>query len=101
MTHAPLLTLPNFERTFEIECDVSGTDIGGVSMQEKHPVAYCGEKLSRAQLNNPMYDRVVCFGLSFASLHRSLWPTEFIIHSDHESLKYLKFRAKLNHRHAK
>ena len=30
-----------------------------------------------------------------------LWPKEFIIHSDHESLKYLKSQGKLNKRHAK
>ena len=30
-----------------------------------------------------------------------LWPREFVIHSDHESLKYLKGHSKLNCRHAK
>jgi hypothetical protein len=30
-----------------------------------------------------------------------LWPKEFIIHSDHESLKDIRSQGKLNHRHAK
>ena len=30
-----------------------------------------------------------------------LWPKEFVIHLDHEALKYLKGQAKLNRRHAK
>ena len=30
-----------------------------------------------------------------------LWPKEFIIHSDHESLKVLKSQANLSKRHAK
>ena len=30
-----------------------------------------------------------------------LWPKEFVIHSDHESLKHLKGQLKLNRRHAK
>ena len=30
-----------------------------------------------------------------------LWPREFVIHSNHESLKYLKGQSKLNRRHAK
>jgi hypothetical protein len=30
-----------------------------------------------------------------------LWPKEFVIHSDHEALKYLKGQAKLNRCHAK
>ena len=30
-----------------------------------------------------------------------LWPKEFVIHTDHESLKHLKGQQKLNRRHAK
>jgi hypothetical protein len=30
-----------------------------------------------------------------------LFPKEFVIHSDHEALKYLKSQGKLNRRHAK
>jgi hypothetical protein len=30
-----------------------------------------------------------------------LWPKEFVIHSDHESLKHLRTQNKLNRRYAK
>ena len=30
-----------------------------------------------------------------------LWPKEFVMHYDHESLKHIRSQGKLNHRHAK
>ena len=97
LTEAPLLVLPDFSQTFEIECDASGIGIGGVLMQHGRPVAYHSEKLDGARLNYPIYVKELFALVRVLEVWQHyLWPKEFVIHSDHESLKYLKGQAKLN-----
>jgi hypothetical protein len=57
LTHTPLLQLPNFGKTFELECDASGIGIGGVLMQDDKPVAYFSGKLHGPILNYSTYDK--------------------------------------------
>ena len=56
LTHASLVALPNYAKTFEVECDALVLD-SAVLMQEGQPIAYCSEKLSGAALKYPTYDK--------------------------------------------
>jgi hypothetical protein len=102
LTHAPLLQLPDFNKTFELECDASGIGLGGVLLQDGKPVAYFSEKLSGPSLNYSTYDKEsYALVRTLETWQHYLWPKEFVIHSDHESLKHIRIQAKLNKRHAK
>ena len=102
LTHVPLLALPNFAKTFEVECDALGLGIGAFLMQEGQPIAYFSEKLSEAALKYPTYDKeLYALVRTLETWQHYLWPKEFVIHTDHESLKHLKGQHKLNKRHAR
>jgi len=89
-------------KTFEIECDASGVGIGAVLMQERKPIAYFSEKLNGAQLNYSTYDKeLYALVRALEVWQHYLLPKEFVIHTDHESLKHLKGQGKLNKRHGK
>ena len=84
------------------ECDASSIGIGVVLLQEGHPIAYFSEKLKGIHLNYSTYDKeLYAFVRALFTWQHYLFPKEFVIHSDHESLKYLKSQNKLNKRHAK
>ena len=102
LTSAPVLALPNFDKTFELECDASGVGIGAVLMQDRQPIAYFSEKLSGATLNYSVYDKEF-YSLVHALMtwQHCLLPKEFIIYTDHESLKHLKGQQCLSRHQAK
>ena len=102
LTSAPILALPSFSKIFEVECDASGVGIGAVLTQEKRPIAYFSEKLNDAKRKYSTYDK------EFYAIVRALehWRHylvggEFILHTDHQALKYIQGQHKLNPRRAK
>jgi hypothetical protein len=102
LTHAPLLQLLDFGKTFELECDPSGIGIGGVLLQEGKPIAYFSEKFSEPSLNYSTYDKeLYALVRILETWQHYLWPKDFVIHFDHESLKHIRGQAKLNKHHAK
>lgn len=71
-------------------------------MQEGHPNSYFSEKLGGAPLNYPTYDKeMYALNRALETWQHYLWIKEFVIHTNHESLKHLKVQHKLEKLHAK
>ncbi|XP_027156178.1 uncharacterized protein LOC113756907, partial [Coffea eugenioides] len=82
--------------------DVFPDEVPDVLMQDKRPCAFFSEKLGGAALNYPTYDKeLYALVRALETWQHYLRPREFVIHTDHESLKYLKGQPKLSKRHAK
>jgi hypothetical protein len=56
LTSAPVLTLPDITKKFDIYCDGSRQGLGCVLMQERQVVCYASRKLRKHEENYPTHD---------------------------------------------
>ena len=57
MTEALCLSLPNFSKVFEVECDESHTCIGAVLSQKGNHIFFFSEKLTETKKKYSIYDK--------------------------------------------
>ncbi|XP_026384542.1 uncharacterized protein LOC113280104 [Papaver somniferum] len=97
---APVLYMPNFDKPFEIHCDISVVGIGVVLSQEGHPVAYYSEKNSDTRKKWSTYElELIALVQALKNWHPYLIQSEFVFNTDNQALKFLKTSAKVNRMH--
>ena len=85
-----VLAFPNFNKVFQVECDVSGNAIGVVLCQEGKPVAFFSEKLNDAKRKYFVYDQeFYAIVQALKKWRHYLIRKEFVFYIDHKALQYL------------
>lgn len=107
LTSAPLLVHPDYEKPFILQCDASTYGIGAVLAQKdsegiERPIAFMSQKLNKAQRNYTITE-LEC--LAVVSAIKKFRPyiegQEFVVITDHASLKWLMGQRDLSGRLAR
>ena len=103
---APVLLLPDPNKSFTITTDASDFAIGAVLTQDQgkgeQPVAYESRKLSPAEQNYPIHEKELLAIVHAIRLWRMyLEGRRFTVITDHASLEYIKTQNNLSRRQAR
>lgn len=99
LTKAPVLTLLDIRKSFDIYCDASRHGLGCVLMQEGRVVAYASRQLRPHELNYLTHDLELAAVVHALKIWRHyLISNRCEIYTDHKSLKYIFTQADLNMR---
>jgi hypothetical protein len=85
-----VLQLPDFDHAFIVECDASGSGVGAVLHQGISPITFFSRQITAQHAKLAAYERELIGLVQVVQHWRAyLWGREFVVKTDHYSLKYL------------
>jgi hypothetical protein len=90
LVSAPVLTMPDITKNFDVYCDASKLGLGCVLMQEGKVIAYLSRQHRPHEENYPTHDlELAAVVLALKTWRHYLMGNRCEIYTDHKSLKYI------------
>jgi hypothetical protein len=88
LVSAPILTMPDITKSFDVYCDASKLGLGSVLMQDGKVIAYLSRQLCPHELNYPTHDlELAAVVYALKTWRHYLMGNWCEIYTDHKSLK--------------
>lgn len=102
VSEEPVLMLPDYSKPFEVQTDASDFAIGGVLMQERHPIAFESRKLNETERRYPVHDKEMTAIIHCLRVWRHyLLGSRFKILTDNVATSYFQKQRKLTPKQAR
>ncbi|CAA0822376.1 Uncharacterized mitochondrial protein AtMg00860 [Striga hermonthica] len=97
VTKEPILKLGKFDQPFEVKIDASDSAIGGVLVQDKHPIAFESHKLKDAETQYSTHEKEMTDVIHCLEIWRHyLLGTRFTVVTDNVANTYFRTQKKLS-----
>ncbi|KAG8369571.1 hypothetical protein BUALT_Bualt14G0027200 [Buddleja alternifolia] len=98
----PVLKFPEFDKPFEVQTDASDRAIGGVLVQDKHPIAFESRKLKDAEMRYSTHEKEMTGVIHCLDAWKHyLLGTKFTVVTDNVANTYFKTQKKLTPKQAR
>ncbi|KAL0462685.1 UNVERIFIED_CONTAM: Retrovirus-related Pol polyprotein from transposon.6 [Sesamum latifolium] len=98
----PVLALPDMSKPFVVETDASDFALGGILMQDGHPIAFESKKLKDVERLYSVHEKELLVVVHCLRLWRHyLLSSPFVVKTDNTAVSYFMIQPKLTSRQAR